>query len=61
MTEVNWQGFLVFVTVSLASLYLARKLLGPVGRRKKRDRKPDVPVSALLRKQRDRGGAGKNP
>lgn len=54
MTSVTTQEVLVFVTVSLASLYLVIKLFGPARRKKKRGA-PDVPVSALLRKKR--GGA----
>ena len=54
MTNLDIQNVLVFVTVSLASLYLIRKLFGRVTPRKKQRGAPDVPVSALLRKKRPR-------
>jgi hypothetical protein len=48
------QEVLVFVTVALAVAYLVRKLLFPGSKPARREKKPDVPLSALRRRPSER-------
>ena len=50
VTGVTWQWLLVLAIELGAIVYLARKMFGPVTAPVRR--RPDVPVSALVRKKR---------